>query len=61
MLWKKIDLEVSLKSFPEKETEKIVGVIRNLYRQWDQMVLALLGGNGNGVASGKASIAVAAV
>ena len=38
MLWKKIDLEASLKSFPEKETEKIVGVIRNLYRQWDQMI-----------------------
>ena len=38
MLWKKIDLEISLKSFPDKESEKITGVIRTLFRQWDQII-----------------------
>ncbi len=38
MLWKKIDLELSLKSFPYKEQEKIEEVIHNLFRQWNKVI-----------------------
>ena len=38
MLWKKIDLELSLKSFPDKAQDKIEEVIYNLFRQWDKVI-----------------------